>query len=113
MSEDLNGASTFEFDYPADAPNADLVVVENIVATPVPGMTVRQGFRVSEIQATTDAMLHVVCLHVFYDLATNLVADTFIVNKTPQQALVQLLGAPSSRPASRRRAPPVPSPPFA
>ncbi len=93
VAEDLNGAFTFEFDYPADAPNADLLVVENIVATPVPGMTARQGFRVSEIQAQTDSMLHVVCLHVFYDLATNLVADTFIVNKTPGQALIQLLGA--------------------
>ena len=92
VAEDLNGAFTFEFDYPADAPNADLLVVENIIATPVPGMTVRQGFRVSEIQAQTASLLHVVCLHVFYDLATNLVADTFIVNKTPQQALTQLLG---------------------
>lgn len=46
VAEDLNGAFTFEFDYPADAPNADLLVVENIVATPVPGMSARQGFRV-------------------------------------------------------------------
>ncbi|WP_099333245.1 phage tail spike protein, partial [Actinomyces minihominis] len=91
--ETLNGSFTLEFDYPAGAPNADLLVVESIVAAPVPGMSARQGFRISEIGATTDSMLHVVCLHVFYDLATNLVADTFIVNKTPAQALTQLLGA--------------------
>ena len=93
VAETLNGSFTLEFDYPADAPGTDLLQVENIVASPVPGMVSRQGFRISEVQATTDSMLHVVCLHVFYDLASNLVADTFIVNKNPKQALSQLLGA--------------------
>ncbi len=93
VAETLNGSFTFEFDYPSDAPAAELLAVENIVAAPVPGESQRQGFRISEIQATTDALLHVVCLHVFYDLASNLVADTFIVNKNPKQALSQLLGA--------------------
>lgn len=81
MSETLKGTFTLEFDDPADAPGVDLLQVENIVASPVPGMASRQGFRISETQATTDSILHFACWHVFYYLASNLLADTFIVNK--------------------------------
>ena len=93
VSEELNGGFSLSFTYPADAPLAEHLVVENIVACPVPGMDARQGFRISEVVTTLDGLVEVTCFHVFYDLASNLIADTFVVNKTAKAALDQILAA--------------------
>lgn len=93
VSEELGGGFTLSFTYPADAPLARYLVPENIVACPVPGIDGRQGFRVSEVVTRLDGLVQVTCFHVFYDLASNLVADTFVVNKTAKAALDQILTA--------------------
>ncbi|MDK7733154.1 phage tail spike protein [Propionimicrobium lymphophilum] len=95
--EELNGKFVLSFSYPADGPAAQHLVLENIVACRVPGMQVRQGFRISEVATTLDGLFEVTAHHVFYDLAANLVADTFVVNKTAVDALKQLLNAANSR----------------
>ena len=91
--EELGGEFSLTFTYPADDPSATHLVVENIVAAPVPGLEQRQGFRISEVVTTLDGFLEVSAFHVFYDLAANLIADTYVVNKTAKAALDQLLGA--------------------
>ena len=96
VAEELNGGFTLRFNYPAGGPAAQYLVLENIVATPVPGMDARQGFRITEVTTTLDGLLEITAHHVFYDLAANLVADTFVVNKTAKAALDQILGAANS-----------------
>lgn len=96
VSQELNGKFSLTFSYPFDGPAANLLVIENIVAAPVPGINVRQGFRISEVTTSLDGILEVVAHHVFYDLSANLIADTYVVNKTAKQALDQLLGAANS-----------------
>lgn len=96
VSQELNGKFSLTFSYPVDGPAANLLVIENIVATPVPGINVRQGFRISEVTTSLDGILEIVAHHVFYDLSANLIADTYVVNKTAKQALDQLLGAANS-----------------
>ncbi|MCV0012636.1 peptidase [Mobiluncus mulieris] len=91
--EELGGEFSLTFTYPADDPSATHLVVENIVAAPVPGLEQRQGFRISEVVTTLDGFLEVSAFHVFYDLAANLIADTYVVNKTAKGALTQILGA--------------------
>lgn len=96
VAEELNGGFTLKFNYPAEGPAAQYLVLENIVAAPAPGMDARQGFRITEITTTLDGLLEITAHHVFYDLAANLVADTFVVNKTAKAALDQILGAANS-----------------
>lgn len=96
VSQELNGKFSLTFSYPFDGPAANLLVIENIVAAPVPGINVRQGFRISEVTTSLDGILEVVAHHVFYDLSANLIADTYVVNKTAKAALDQLLGAANS-----------------
>lgn len=91
--EELGGEFSLTFTYPADGPAATHLTLENIVAAPVPGLEQRQGFRISEVVTTLDGMLEVTAFHVFYDLAGNLIADTYVVNKTAKGALTQILGA--------------------
>lgn len=96
VSQELNGKFSLTFSYPFDGPAANLLVIENIVAAPVPGINLRQGFRISEVTTSLDGALEVVAHHVFYDLSANLIADTYVVNKTAKAALEQLLGAANS-----------------
>ena len=96
VTQELNGKFSLTFSYPFDGPAASLLVIENIVAAPVPGINVRQGFRISEVTTSLDGILEVVAHHVFYDLSANLIADTYVVNKTAKAALDQLLGAANS-----------------
>lgn len=96
VTQELNGKFSLTFSYPFDGPAANLLVIENIVAAPVPGINVRQGFRISEVTTSLDGILEVVAHHVFYDLSANLIADTYVVNKTAKAALDQLLGAANS-----------------
>lgn len=91
--EELGGEFSLTFTYPADDPSAAYLVVENIVAAPVPRLEQRQGFRINEVVTTLDGFLEVTAFHVFYDLAANLIADTYVVNKTAKGALTQILGA--------------------
>lgn len=96
ISQELNGKFSLTFSYPVEGPAANLLVIENIVAAPVPGINLRQGFRISEVTTSLDGILEVVAHHVFYDLSANLIADTYVVNKTAKAALDQLLGAANS-----------------
>lgn len=93
VSEELGGEFSLTFTYPADGPAGEHLRLENIVAVPVPGLKVRQGFRIHEVTTGLDGMLEVSAFHVFYDLAANLIADTFVINKTAKGALGQILGA--------------------
>lgn len=97
VAEELNGGFTLTFNYPADGPAAQHLVLENIVATPAPGIQSRQGFRITEVTTTLDGLLEITAHHVFYDLAANLIADTYVVNKTAADALKQLLDAANSK----------------
>lgn len=97
VTEELNGGFTLRFNYPADGPAAQHLVLENIVATPAPGIQSRQGFRITEITTNLDGLLEITAHHVFYDLAANLIADTYVVNKTAADALKQLLDAANSK----------------
>lgn len=93
VAEELNASFTLAFDYPAWGEYAEYLVVGGIVACLVPWAEQKQAFRITAIDTSIDQVLHVEAVHVFFDLAHNLIADTFIVNKTPSQALTQLLGA--------------------
>ncbi|MFS0483204.1 phage tail spike protein [Corynebacterium striatum] len=89
--EELGGAYQLTIVYPADGPLASQLAVEAIIAAPVPGTTIRQGFRIHEVTTSLDGLLEVTAFHLFYDLSGNFIADTFVVNKTPKAALDQLL----------------------
>lgn len=91
--EELCGEFSLTFTYPADGPAATHLTLENIVAASVPGLKQRQGFRISEVVTTLEGMLEVTAFHIFYDLTANLVADTYVVNKTAKGALTQILAA--------------------
>ena len=97
VTEELGGEFSLTFTYPADGPAATHLVLENIVAAPVPGLEQRQGFRISEVVTTLEGLLEVTAFHVFYDLAANLIADTYVVNKTAKGALTQILGAANTK----------------
>lgn len=97
VTEELGGEFSLTFTYPADGPATQHLVLENIVAAPVPGLEQRQGFRISEVVTTLDGFLEVSAFHVFYDLAANLIADTYVVNKTAKGALTQILGAANTK----------------
>lgn len=97
VTEELGGELSLTFTYPADGPAAQHLVLENIVAAPVPGLEQRQGFRISEVVTTLDGFFEVNAFHVFYDLAANLIADTYVVNKTAKGALTQILGAANTK----------------
>lgn len=97
VTEELGGEFSLTFTYPADGPAATHLILENIVAAPVPGLEQRQGFRINEVVTTLDGMLEVSAFHVFYDLAANLIADTYVVNKTAKGALTQILGAANTK----------------
>ena len=93
VTEAIGGDYTLTFTYPADGALAEQLVLENIVAAPTPSSALRQGFRICQVATTFEGMVQVTALHVSFDLAANLVADTFVVNKTPATALTQILGA--------------------
>ncbi|CAB0561900.1 peptidase [Corynebacterium diphtheriae] len=95
--EELGGVYQLTITYPADGPLASKLAVDAIIAAPVPGTTIRQGFRIHEVTTTLDGLLEVTAFHLFYDLAGNFIADTFVVNKTPKAALDQLLGAATTK----------------
>lgn len=97
VTEELGGEFSLTFTYPADGPAATHLVLENIVAAPVPGLEQRQGFRIGEVVTTIEGLLEVTAFHVFYDLAANLIADTYVVNKTAKGALTQILGAANTK----------------
>lgn len=63
-----------------------------IVKCPVPELQ-DQLFRIVERDDSIGGLLHIVAHHIFYDLAKNLIEDTYIVNKNGSGALAQLLGA--------------------
>ncbi|EAG8110745.1 hypothetical protein C6R60_07870 [Listeria monocytogenes] len=92
VSEQLNGLFSLEFDYPIHAKASDKLRPEMIVKCPVPELQ-DQLFRIVERDDSIGGLLHIVDHHIFYDLAKNLIEDTYIVNKNGSGALAQLLGA--------------------
>ena len=92
VSEQLNGLFSLEFDYPIQAKASDKLRPEMIVKCPVPELQ-DQLFRIVERDDSIGGLLHIVAHHIFYDLAKNLIEDTYIVNKNGSGALTQLLGA--------------------
>lgn len=92
VTEELNGLFSFEFDYPIHAPHSDELLPEIIVKAAVPELA-DQLFRIVERDDALGGFLHIVAHHIFYDLATNFIEDTYIVNKNGSGALTQLLGA--------------------
>ncbi len=97
VMEELGGAYQLTIVYPANGPLASQLAVEAIIAAPVPGTTIRQGFRIHEVTTSLDGLLEVTAFHLFYDLAGNFIADTFVVNKTPKAALDQLLRSATTK----------------
>ena len=97
VTEELGGEFSLTFTYSADGPAATHLLLENVVAAPVPGLEQRQGFRISEVVTTLDGFLEVTAFHIFYDLAANLIADTYVVNKTAKGSLTQILGAANTK----------------
>ncbi|WP_429157508.1 phage tail spike protein [Enterococcus faecalis] len=92
VTEQLNGLFSLEFDYPIHAKASDKLRPEMIVKCPVPELQ-DQLFRIVERDDSIGGLLHIVAHHIFYDLAKNLIEDTYIVNKNGSGALTQLLGA--------------------
>ena len=94
VTEQLNGLFSLEFDYPIHAKASDKLRPEMIVKCPVPELQ-DQLFRIVERDDSLGGLVHIVAHHIFYDLAKNLIEDTYIVNKNGSGALTQLLGAPA------------------
>ncbi|MDT2804867.1 phage tail spike protein [Enterococcus lactis] len=92
VSEQLNGLFSLEFDYPIHAKASDKLRPEMIVKCPAPELQ-DQLFRIVERDDSLGDFVHIVAHHIFYDLAKNLIEDTYIVNKNGSGALTQLLGA--------------------
>lgn len=92
VTKQLNGLFSLEFDYPIHAKASDKLRPEMIVKCPVPELQ-DQLFRIVERDDSIGGLLHIVAHHIFYDLAKNLIEDTYIVNKNGSGALTQLLGA--------------------
>lgn len=93
VEEAINGEFTLSLSYPADAPHAHLLSVGHILACPTPGRKAAQGFRIARTTHTLEGAIEVEALHISYDLASNLIADAFVVNKNAHQALTHILGA--------------------
>lgn len=92
VSEQLNGLFSLEFDYPIQAKASDKLRPEMIVKCPVPELQ-DQLFRIVERDDSLGGFIHIVAHHIFYDLAKNLIEDTYIVNKNGSGVLTQVLGA--------------------
>ena len=92
VTEQLNGLFSLEFDYPIHAKVSDKLRPEMIVKCHVPELQ-DQLFRIVERDDSLGGLVHIVAHHIFYDLAKNLIEDTYIVNKNGSGALTQLLGA--------------------
>ena len=90
VTEELNGLFCLEFDYPTHAVHAQGLIHERLIRCPVPNMD-DQLFRIAEREKGIGGIFHIVAYHVFYDLAQNLVEDTFIVNRNGSVAIRQIL----------------------
>ncbi|MEW6928028.1 phage tail spike protein [Trueperella pyogenes] len=93
VTEEISGEYSLTFTYPADAILAEHVKVGALVACHVPTVNQRQAFRIVTVEHALNGLLRVKALHLSYDLAKVLIADTNIVNKDANQALLQLRGA--------------------
>lgn len=93
VTEEISGEYSLTFTYPADASLAEHVKVGALVACHVPTVNQRQAFRIVTVEHALNGLLRVKALHLSYDLAKVLIADTNIVNKVANQALLQLRGA--------------------
>lgn len=83
-----NGLFSFSFTYPSNAFHSKHLKGDNIVKTPTPFG--EQLFRIRKPK-NDNGIFHVEALHISYDLANNLIEDTFVVNKNGKDALSQIL----------------------
>lgn len=90
ITEVINADYQLTFTYPAEANLAQYLVPGNLVAAPVPATTVRQAFRITTVETCLGGLLRITALHISFDLAKVLIADTNIINRTPFQALTQI-----------------------
>lgn len=90
VEEFMNGAFTFNFDYPIFAINGTRIAEQMIVTADDPENK-DQRFRILKIEKDL-GMLTVTALHIFYDLNDNWVEDTNIVGKNGNDALNQMAG---------------------
>lgn len=90
VEEELNGLYTLTLEYPIKAKFGKVIKNQMVIKSPTPSGN--QLFRVYRCEPSM-GMLKVTCLHIFYDLAFNMVEDTNIVNKSAQAWLQQLSGA--------------------
>lgn len=93
VSEELNGEFVLHLTYPTTAPAAQHLTVGNILGCSVPGRDTPQGFRIHTTTTTLDGLIQIVALHLSYDLAASVIADTNVVNKNAHEALAQILSA--------------------
>ena len=82
-----NGLYAISFNYPVFAPNGVNLKGEYIVKAPTP-----EGYQLFRIYRpkTENGVHSIEGLHITYDLAKNLIEDTFISNKNGQDALQQM-----------------------
>src|SRR5699024_6689328 len=88
IEEELNGDFSFSFEYPLFAPFGIQIEGGSIIKAGVPDGT-NQLFRVYR-PTKSMGYLRVQARHIFYDLADNLIEDTFIVDKSGQGAMDQM-----------------------
>lgn len=91
VSWKMNDEFKFSFDYPSNANLSEYLLSENILRVPVPYMP-DQLFRIYRPRPIL-GFIRVEARHIFYDLLTNFIEDTNIVEKIGVEALNQLLNA--------------------
>ncbi|MGT2911383.1 phage tail spike protein [Streptococcus cameli] len=87
VEEELNGLYSLTLQYPLSAKHGKTIKNQMLIKAPTPSGP--QLFRVYQCEPSM-GMLTITCLHIFYDLAFNLVEDTNIVGKSAQGWLEQL-----------------------
>ncbi|MGV3103809.1 phage tail spike protein [Rothia sp. 32237D007AR] len=90
ITEAINATYQLTFTYPADAPHAEHLITGNLVAATGPTTSTRQAFRITTVETSLAGLLRITALHISFDLAKVLIADTNITNRTPYQALAQI-----------------------
>ncbi|MGT2682998.1 phage tail spike protein, partial [Streptococcus porci] len=87
VEEEINGLYTLSMSYPITGKFGKVLKNQMIIKAPTPQGP--QLFRVYKCEPSM-GQLEITCLHIFYDLAFNIVEDTNIVNKSAQAWLQQL-----------------------
>lgn len=89
VTEVLNGELSLSIEYPINGFLSEYLVKENIIKANV-GNDNFQLFRIKYIE-TTDTRINVYAMHIFYDLADNMLVDVAPTNLACQEAVEWLL----------------------